>query len=184
VAELIALARARPGEITCGTAGAGSSQHFAMALFEHLAGVRFNQVAYRGGAPAMTDLVGGRVNLVFAPMVESIQQVRADQVRLLAVTRAERHPALPEVPTIGEALPGYAFSSWLGLFAPAGTPPAVVARLSAELAAALRTPEMQARMAQLGYDAVGSGPEEFAAFQARELPRVAELVRLSGASVE
>jgi tripartite-type tricarboxylate transporter receptor subunit TctC len=132
----------------------------------------------------MTDLVGGRVNLVFAPIVESIQQVRAGQVRALGVTKAQRYAVLPDVPAIAEELPGYDFSSWLGVFAPAGTPAPVVARLSREIAAAMRTPEIQARMAQLGYDAVGSTAEEFASFQAKEISRTAELVRLSGASVE
>lgn len=184
VREVIALAKAKPGEVTCGTAGAGSSQHFAMALFEHQAGIRFNQVAYRGGAPAMLDLVGGRVNLVFAPVVESIQQVRAGQVVALGISKAQRSPELPDVPSIGEQLPGFEFASWLGVFAPAGTPAPIVARLSQTIATAMKAPEMRLRMTQLGYDAVGSTAAEFAAFQTAELPRTAELVRLSGAAVE
>jgi tripartite-type tricarboxylate transporter receptor subunit TctC len=184
VRDVIAMAKARPGEVTCGTAGAGSSQHLSMAVFEHLAGIRFNQVAYRGGAPAMLDLIGGRVSLVFAPVVESIQQVRAGQARALGITKAQRSPELPQVPPIREQLPGYEFTSWLGVFAPAGTPDNVVASLSNVIATAMRTPEMQARMAQLGYDAVGSTAEEFATFQAAEITRTAELVRLSGAKVE
>ncbi|MCB4824162.1 Bug family tripartite tricarboxylate transporter substrate binding protein [Roseicella aerolata] len=184
VTELVALAKARPGGLNAGTGGSGSSQHFAAALFEHQAGVRFTQVHYRGGAPAMADLVSGRVDLVFAPMVESIQQVRAGQVRALGISRAERSPYLPEVPTISEQVPGYVFRSWLGVFAPAGTPPAVVARLSQEIQAAMRVPAMRERMAELGYDAVGSTPEEFASFQQVEIARTAELVRISGATVE
>jgi len=146
--------------------------------------VRFTQVHYRGGAPAMADLVSGRVDLVFAPMVESTQQVRAGQVRPLGISRAERSPYLPEVPTISEQVPGYVFHSWLGVFAPAGTPPAAVARLSQEIQAAMRVPAMRERMAELGYDAVGSTPEEFASFQQAEIARTAELVRISGATVE
>jgi tripartite-type tricarboxylate transporter receptor subunit TctC len=184
VAELIARCQAEPGVVTCGTAGAGSSQHFAMALFEHQAKVRFNQISYRGGAPAMVDLVGGRVNCVFSPVVECIQQVKAGQCRALGISKATRSAELPEVPSIGETVPGYDFSSWLGVFAPAGTPAPVVAALSRAIAEAMKTPAMRARMTQLGYDAVGSTPEEFAAFQQRELVRTAELVRLSGASVE
>jgi tripartite-type tricarboxylate transporter receptor subunit TctC len=184
VAELVARAKAAPGALNCGIAGAGSSQHFAAALFEHRAGVRFTQVSYRGGAPAMADLVSGRLDLMFTPVVEAIQQVRSGQVRALGTTRAERSAQLPEVPAIAEALPGYAFTSWLGLFAPAGTPAPAVARIAREVAAALRTGPARERLEQLGYEPVGSTPEDFAAFFAAELPRVAELVRLSGASVD
>ena len=184
VAELIALAQAKPGGLNAGTGGLGSSQHFAAVLFEHATGIRFTQVHYRGGAPAMSDLVSGRVDLIFAPVVESIQQVRAGQVRALGITRRDRAPNLPEVPTIREAVPGFVFTSWLGVFAPAGTPAPVVARLSAEIQAAMRVPAMHDRMADLGYDAVGSTAEEFATFQQAEIARTAELVRISGATVE
>jgi tripartite-type tricarboxylate transporter receptor subunit TctC len=184
VTELIAHARAQPAKLNCGIAGAGSSQHFAAALFEHRAGIRFTQVSYRGGAPAMADLISGRLDLMFTPFVETIQQVRSGQVRVLGTTQPERSPQLPDVPAVAEELPGYEFNSWLGLFAPAGTPTPAVARLSREVAAALRTPQTRGRMEELGYQPVGSTPEEFAAFFAAELPRVAELVRISGASVD
>ena len=184
VTELIARAKAEPGKLNCGIAGAGSSQHFAAALFEHRAGIRFTQVSYRGGAPAMADLVSGRLDLMFTPLVEAIQQVRSGQVRVLGTTRPQRSPQLPDVPAVAEELPGYEFNSWLGLFAPAGTPTPAVARLSREVAAALRTPPTRGRMEELGYQPVGSTPEEFATFFAAELPRVAELVRISGASVD
>lgn len=184
VTELVALAKARPGGLNAGTGGSGSSQHFALALFEHRTGLRFTQVHYRGGAPAMADLVSGRVDLVFAPVVESIQQVRAGQVRALGITRKDRSTFLPEVPAIGEEVPGFSFTSWLGVFAPAGTPAPVVARLSETIQAAIRVPAIRQRMAELGYDAVGSTAEEFAAFQRAEIERTAELVRLSGAAVE
>ena len=184
VSELIARARAAPGSLNCGIAGAGSSQHFAAALFEHQAGIRFTQVAYRGGAPAMADLVSGRLDVMFTPVVEAIEQVRGGQVKALGITRATRSEQLPDVPAVGEQLPGYTFNSWLGVFAPAGTPAPVVLRLSREISAALRTPQVKGRMEQLGYEVVGSTPEEFAAFQVAELPRVTELVRISGATVE
>lgn len=184
VTELIARAKAQPLGLNCGIAGAGSSQHFAAALFEHRAGVRFTQVSYRGGAPAMADLLSGRLDLIFAPVVESIQQVQAGQLRALGISRQARAAQLPEVPPIGEELPGYVFNSWLGLFAPAGTPPRAVARIAGEVAAAMRGPQTRGRMEQLGYEPVGSTPEEFAMFFKAELPRVAELVRISGASVD
>ncbi|GGC29739.1 MFS transporter [Siccirubricoccus deserti] len=184
VAELIALAKSRPGGLNAGTGGAGTSQHFAAVLFEKETGVRFTQIHYRGGAPAMADLVSGRVDLIFAPVVESINQVRAGQVRAIGITWPERSAELPEVPTVAETVPGYAFQSWLGVFAPAGTPAPVITRLSEEIAAAMKPPEMRTRMRQLGYEPVGSTAEEFASFQAAEIARTAELVRLSGASVE
>jgi tripartite-type tricarboxylate transporter receptor subunit TctC len=146
--------------------------------------VRFTQVAYRGGAPAMADLVSGRLDLMFTPVVEAIEQVRAGQVRALGITRSSRSPQLPDIPAVAEQLPGYSFNSWLGVFAPAGTPAPAVLRLSDEIGRALRTPEVRGRLEQLGYEVVGSTPEQFAAFQRAELPRVTELVRLSGASVE
>lgn len=184
VAELIARAKAAPASLNCGIAGAGSSQHFAAALFEHQAGIQFTQVAYRGGAPAMADLVSGRLDVMFTPVVEAIEQVRGGQVRALGITRQARSSQLPDVPAVSEALPGYLFNSWLGVFAPAATPGPVVQRLSREIAAALATPAVRGRMETLGYEVVGSTPEEFAAFQSAELPRVAELVRISGAIVE
>jgi tripartite-type tricarboxylate transporter receptor subunit TctC len=184
LADLVAMARANPGRVNVGTAGAGSSQHFAAALFEHLAQVQFTHINYRGGAPAMTDLVAGRVDIVFSPIVEAVQQIRADQVRALAITRAQRSPEFPDVPAVAEAVPGYEFSSWLGAFAPAGTPPAAVQRMSQALAAGLRDPQLRERILALGYEPVGSTPEEFTAFFAAEMPRVAELVRISGAKVE
>ncbi|MES2710249.1 MAG: tripartite tricarboxylate transporter substrate binding protein [Pseudomonadota bacterium] len=184
VSELIAYARANPGKLNCGIAGAGSSQHFAAAMFEHAAGVRFTQVSFRGGAPAMSELASGRIDLVFSPVVEAVELVRGGQVRALAITRAQRAAQMPDLPTVSEDLPGYTFSSWLGVFAPAATPAPVILRLSREIAAAMRRPEVRARMESLGYEPVGSTPEEFAAFQRAEMPRVAEMVRISGATVE
>ncbi|MFC4167901.1 Bug family tripartite tricarboxylate transporter substrate binding protein [Teichococcus aestuarii] len=183
VADLVRLAREKPGALNCGIAGAGSSQHFAAALFEHRADVRFTHVSYRGGAPAMADLIGGRIDVMFTPVVEALQQARDGQVRALGITRPERAAQLADVPAIAEAVPGYAFSSWLGLFAPAGTPEPAVRRIAQEVAGAMRNPQVRAQMEQLGYEPVGSTPEEFAAFYRREMQRVEELVRLSGATV-
>jgi tripartite-type tricarboxylate transporter receptor subunit TctC len=172
LADLVAFARANPGRVNVGTAGAGSSQHFAAALFEHLAQVQFTHISYRGGAPAMTDLVAGRVDIVFSPIVETVQQIRGDQVRALAITRSQRSSEFPDVPAVAEA------------FAPAGTPTAAVQRMSQALAAGLKDPQIRERVLSLGYEPVGSTPEEFATFFAAEMPRVAELVRISGAKVD
>lgn len=184
IQEFVAYARANPGRVNVGIAGSGSSQHFAAALFEHQAQVQFTHIVYRGGAPAMTDLVAGRVDIVFSPIVETVQQVRAGQVKALGISRPQRSPEFPDVPAIAEVVPGYQFASWLGAFAPAGTPPAAVLRISRALAAGLRDPQIRERVVSLGYEPVGSTPEEFATFFAAEMPRVAELVRLSGARVE
>lgn len=182
VAELVALAKARPNGLNCGTGGSGTSQHFAAALFEQQAGVKFTQVAFRGGAPAILELMSGRIDLIFSPVVEALQQVRAGKIRALGISRTERSAQLPDVPTIAEGVPGYEFRSWLGVFAPAGTPAPVLGRLSSEISTALQQPETREKMIQLGYEPVGSTAAEFAAFQAEELPRVAELVQVSGAT--
>ena len=182
--ELVAYARANPGRINVGTAGAGSSQHFAAALFEHLARVQFTHINYRGGAPAMTDLVAGRVDIVFSPIVETVQQFRANQVRALAVTSSRRSSEFPDIPAASEVVPGYEFSSWLGVFAPAGTPAPVVQRISQALAMGVRDAKIRERILALGYEPIGSTPEEFGSFFRAEMPRVAELVRISGAKLD
>jgi tripartite-type tricarboxylate transporter receptor subunit TctC len=182
VAELIAYTKANPGKVNLGTAGPGSSQHFAAALFEQRAGVSFTHVPYRGGAPAMADLLGGRVDVIFSPIVEALQYVKAGQLVALGVSRDSRAPSLPEVPAISEVLPGYTFNSWIGIFAPARTPAPIIARMSEEIAAIVRSPRTGERMEQLGYQPVGSTAEDFAAFQLTELEKVKELVRISGAS--
>jgi tripartite-type tricarboxylate transporter receptor subunit TctC len=145
--------------------------------------VKFTMVHYRGGAPAAADLVSGRVDLIFAPTVEVLEQVRAGKLRAVATSRPQPLDVLPQVPTIVASLPGYEFRSWLGVFAPAGTPMPVLARLSREIATAVRRPEVKEKLEALGYEPVGSTAEEFAAFQAAELPKMTEMVRLSGAVV-
>ncbi len=184
LAELIALAKARPGTLNFGNAGSGTSQHIAAAVLAARAGIDIAHVSYRGGAPAVTDLLGGKIDAIATPLVEVIAHVRADRLRALAVTTARRSGLLPDVPTIGETIPGYEVALWNGLFAPAGTPPAAVRRIAAEVAAALRTDAVRAKIAEQGSDPVGSDPETFAAFVAAEIPKWAELVRLSGARVE
>ncbi len=143
-------------------------------------------VPYRGGAPAVLDLVGGKIHFVVSPLVVVIEHVRAGRLRALAVSTLQRSPLLPEVPTIAEAagLPGFEVALWNGVLAPAGTPDAAVRRLSAEIGTILRMPEVRARLADQGSEPVGSTPEEFARFIAAELPKWAEMVRISGASVD
>jgi tripartite-type tricarboxylate transporter receptor subunit TctC len=183
-AELIALAKARPGTLNYGSAGPGTSQHLAAALFAAKAGIDVQHVPYRGGAPAVTDLIGAKIQFMASPLVEVIEHVRSGRLRALAITTTRRSPLLPQTPTMAETLPGYEVALWNGLLAPAGTPPDAVRRYAQETQAALRTAEMRDRLAQQGSEPVGSGPEEFARFIAAEIPKWAELVRISGASAE
>ena len=184
IADLIALARSRPGQVNYGSAGAGTSQHIAGALFAARAGVDMAHVSYRGGAPAVTDLVAGRIQMIMSPLVEVIAHVQAGRLRPLGVTTTRRSPLLPDVPTIAETLPGFEVALWNGFLAPSGTPPAAVARFAEETAAVLRTPEMRARLAEQGSEPVGSTPVEFTAFIRAEIPKWTEMVRLSGATAE
>ena len=181
---LIALARARPGSLNFGNAGSGTSQHLSAAMIASRAGIEVTHVAYRGGAPAVTDLLGGKIQAMAAPLVEVVAHVQANRLRAIGVTTARRSSLLPDVPTIAETIPGFEVALWNGILAPAGTPAAAVLRISAAIAAAMRTDEMRAKLAQQGSEPVGSNPDQFAAFIAAEIPKWAELVRISGATVE
>ncbi|MBR0652298.1 tripartite tricarboxylate transporter substrate binding protein [Roseomonas terrae] len=184
VAELVAHAKANPGKLNIGTSGVGGTQHFAAALFEQKAGVQFTHIPYRGGAPAMADLVAGRLDLVFSPLAETMSFIQSGQVRALGVSRTERMPALPDVPPIADTVPGYEFNSWIGIFGPARLPAPIVQSMSEVIAAAVRTPEVSRRMTDLGYLPVGGGPEAMADMQRRDLATMEALVRLTGASAD
>ena len=181
---LIALGKARPGSLNFGNAGSGTSQHLSAAMIASRAGIEVTHVAYRGGAPAVTDLLGGKIQAMAAPLVEVIAHVQAGRLRAVAITTARRSSLLPDVPTIAETIPGFEVALWNGIFAPAGTPPAAVQHISAAIAEALRSEEMRAKLAQQGSEPVGSTPAQFTAFIAAEIPKWAELVRISGATVE
>jgi tripartite-type tricarboxylate transporter receptor subunit TctC len=184
IAELVAYAKAKPGQLNYGSGGAGTSLHLAAAVFANRAGIEMVHVPYRGGAPVAADLVAGKIQVSFSPLIEVLQQVRAGKLRALGVTTARRSPLLPDVPAIGEVIPGYEVALWNGIMGPAGMPAPVVARLASELVAIIRSPEMRARLAEQGSDPVGSTPQEFAAFVAAEQPKWAELVRISGATID
>jgi tripartite-type tricarboxylate transporter receptor subunit TctC len=184
IAGLIEHAKRNPGKVFYGSAGSGTSLHLAAALFAARAGVEMVHVPYRGGAPAATDLIAGKIQMLASPLVEVIGAVRAGQLRPLAVTTAKRSPLLPEVPTVGETLPGFEIPLWNGILAPAGTPPAAIARLSAEIQAALRGEELRRRLLEQGSEPMPSSPEEFADYLRAEIPRWAEIVRISGATAD
>ncbi|MCE2921859.1 MAG: tripartite tricarboxylate transporter substrate binding protein, partial [Roseomonas sp.] len=183
-AGLVAEAKAKPGVLNFGNAGSGTSQHLSAALIAARTGIEVTHVSYRGGTPAVTDLIGGKIQAMAAPLVEVIAHVQAGRLRAIAVTTARRSALLPDVPTIAETLPGFEVALWNGYMAPAATPAPIVNRIAAEIRAVMRTDDMRAKLAQQGSEPVGSTPEEFRAFLAAEIPKWAELVRISGAKVE
>ena len=184
VADFIAYLKANPDKLNFASAGNGTSQHLSGELFNSLAGVRMTHIAYRGGAPAVSDLLGGQVQVIFAPLVEVIQQVRAEKLKALGITTAKRSPLLPEVPTILESLPGYEVALWNGLLAPAKTPPDIIDRINRATIEALRSPEVKAKLAEQGSEPVGNTPAEFKAFIESELVKWRRLVEISGATVQ
>jgi tripartite-type tricarboxylate transporter receptor subunit TctC len=182
--EFIAYAKANPGRISYGSSGAGSSQHLSGALLAHMAGLQMTHVAYRGGAPQVLDMIAGRVQLGINPVIELLPALRDNKLRPLGATTRQRAAQYPNLPSIGEILPGYEVASWAGLFVPAGTPPNVVERLSRETVAAMGNPAMRAKVEELGSIPVTMGAEEAATFHRAEIPKWAELVRISGARLE
>jgi tripartite-type tricarboxylate transporter receptor subunit TctC len=181
VQELIALARSQPGKLNFSSSGAGGSMHVAAELFKSMAGVDMVHIPYKGGAPAVADLISGQVPLSFATVLETIQFVKAGKVRALAVTNNRRSVALPDLPTISEAgLPGYQSISWLALFAPAGTPKEIVNKASAETVRILKLPDVRERLLAQGAEPIGSTPEQLAAILAQDIAKYARVIKESG----
>ena len=185
VKELIALARARPGEINFASSGHGTPAHLAGELFNSMVGVKMVHVPYKGAAPALADLLGGQVQLMFSTMPPALPHVKDGKLRALAVTSAKRSPAAPDIPTLDEiALPGFEANTWHGVVVPAGTPATIVARLNREIVAILHLPDVVERFSSQGAEALGSTPEEFAAYIRSETLKWAKVVRDSGAKAE
>jgi tripartite-type tricarboxylate transporter receptor subunit TctC len=177
VPEFIAHAKANPGKINMATSGNGSTTHVSGELFKELAGVDLVAVAYRGGGPALIDLLAGQMQVMFEPTIAAIEHIRAGKLRALAVTTAARSELLPEIPTVGESVPGYEASQWYGIGAPKGTPPEIVARLNQEINAALADPRLQARLADLGGIPTPMMPAEFGKFIADETEKWGKVIR-------
>lgn len=176
--ELLAMAKARPGEVSYGTAGTGSSAHLAAALFERQTGARMNHIPYKGAGPALMDTVAGQVNMVFGDAASATQQAKAGRVRALAVTGAKRSPLIPEVPTAMESgAPGYEATAWHGFLAPAGTPREIIDKLHTEIAAILNTREVRERLERDGIEPVGNTPEQFGALIKAEIDKWGKVVR-------
>ena len=163
-----------------GSAGVGSSNHVSGELFKMLAGVRMVHVPYRGAAPALTDLIGGQVQVLFSAVTSSIETIKAGKVRALAVTTATRSEALPDLPTVGEFVPGYEASNWWGIGAPKSTPAEIVDKLNGEINAALADPRMKARLAELGGTMLAGSPADFGKLIADETEKWAKVVKFAG----
>ena len=186
VRELIDLVRARPGYLNFGSGSTGSTGHLAGELFNTMAGVKMVHIPYKGGAPAMADLLAGQVQLMFDNLANALPQVKAGRLRALAVTTLARSPAMPELPTIAESgLPGFDLTTWFGVMAPARTPPEIVVKLNAEIVRALNAKDMRERLEKMGAEPPPNNtPERFAAFIGSEAAKYAKVVRDSGAKVE
>lgn len=178
LAEFVAHARSRPGQLSYGSPGTGTTSHLYVELFKGFAGIEMTHVPYKGGVPAMSDLIGGQVQALLLSVTLSAPQVRGGKVRAVAMTGEKRSHMLPQVPTFAEVgYPELKTSTWTGLWLPAGTPPAIVQRLHAEFAKAARAPENEARIHQLGAEVVMSSPAEFAALLRSEHERLGKLIR-------
>ncbi|MGV3493894.1 MAG: Bug family tripartite tricarboxylate transporter substrate binding protein [Ramlibacter sp.] len=185
VKELVAYAKANPGKVNFGSSGSGSSIHLSGELFNTLAKVDMIHVPYKGSAPAVTDLLGGQIDIMFDNMPSAIQHVRAGKLKPLAVTTAKRSPQLPDVPTVAEAgVPGYEATSWFGMFVPAATPAPVVAKLNAALVKVLADANVKKKIAEQGGEPHGEKPEQFAEFIRNETAKWSQVVKASGASAD
>jgi len=180
VKDLVALARARPGQLNYASASTGGMPHLAGELFNLMAGIKIVHVPYKGAAPATTDLLAGQVQLMFNNMLSAMPQVKAGRLRALAVTSTRRSNALPELPAIAETLPGYEASGWYGLLAPAATPREAVARINSETSRIMKLPEVAQRLAGDGVEAVGTTPELFAAYLRAEIAKWGKIVKTAG----
>jgi tripartite-type tricarboxylate transporter receptor subunit TctC len=184
VKELIALAKARPGEISYASSGSGTSQHLAGALLANRAGVDLSHVPYKDPSLAMSDVIGGRVTMHFGNTLTTMPQVNAGKVRAIAVSSAKRIPAAPELPTVAESgYPGFNAVAWFGLLAPTGTPAAILAKLQQESARVIAMPDVRNKFIENGAVVVGNTPAEFAAQIKAEIVSKGDLVRVSGAQV-
>ena len=185
VKEMMTYAKANPGKLNFGSSGSGSSIHLSGELFKSMTHLDMVHVPYKGSAPAITDLLGNQIAIMFDNMPSAIQHVRSGKLRPIAVTTAKRSPELPDIPTIAEAgVPGYEAMSWFGLFAPAATPKPVLDMLNAALVKVLNQPDVKKKIAEQGGDVVAETPEQFAAFIKAETAKWGKVVKDSGATVD
>ena len=184
VPEFIAYAKANPGKINMASAGIGTAPHVAGELFKMMAGVDMVHVPYRGAAPALTDLLGGQVQVMFDAMAASIEHIRAGKLRALAVTTATRSEALPDIPTVGDFVPGYEASGWFGVGAPKNTPAEIIDKLNKEINAGLADPKIKARLADLGGTVLAGSPADFGKLIADETEKWGKVIRAANIKAE
>ena len=185
VKELIEYARTRPGRIDYASGGSGLTNHLMMEMFKSATALHLVHIPYKGGPPALTDLIAGQVSLMFETIVGALPHVKSGKLRALAVSRAKRSAAVPDLPTVAESgVPGFDATAWVAMLAPTGTPREIIARANAEINRGLATQEMRDKLVGLGADPAGGSPEEFGAFHKAELAKWAKVVKDSGARVE
>jgi tripartite-type tricarboxylate transporter receptor subunit TctC len=189
MAELIALAKAKPGEYQYASAGNGTLNHLLGEMLNSMAGISLQHVPYKGVAPALNDVLGGQLPMLFASLPSSLANIKAGKLRALAVSGAARSPVLPDVPTVAETVPGYNGTLWIGLFAPAGVPADVLARLQDGMAKTLAAKDLRDKLEQQGVELAGTAekpvtPEQFASLLNEDIAKWARIVKTSGASVD
>ncbi len=177
VADVIALAKANPGKINFGTGGVGTTPHMTAELFQHVTGIKMVHVAYRGEAPAINDLLGGQIPLMFANLSAVMGNIRGGTLRAIAVTSPQRSPSAPDIPTVAETIPGFAAETWFGIVAPAGTPRDILAKLNAAARQALVNPDTKQRFAELGMTNGSSSPEELDAYIKSEIAKWSKVIK-------
>jgi len=182
--ELVALAKQHPGELYFPSAGNGTSMHLAGELFNMMTGIKTVHVPYKGSGPGVLDLVSGRLHFMLNPMPEPVPFIKSGKLRALATTTRNRISALPELPPVADAVPGYEVLTWQGLVAPAGTPAEIINRLNSELVKALKNPEFEARMRGMGLELYGTTPEQFAQFIKDEHAKWAKVIKATGARID
>jgi tripartite-type tricarboxylate transporter receptor subunit TctC len=181
VRELIALAKAKPGQLNYASAGSGTSPHLAAELFKTMAGIEMTHIPYKGIPPAVTDVIAGRVTMLMTTTISAAPHVKSGRLRALAITSPKRLAAMPDVPAIGETVPGYEADAFQGMVAPAGVPKEIVRQLADDIAAIVRLPEIRERIVADGAEPIGSTPEAFGAFLKKEMLKWGKVVKESGA---
>jgi tripartite-type tricarboxylate transporter receptor subunit TctC len=184
VADFVAYAKANPGKITMASFGTGTTSHLAGELFKSMTGTNMIHVPYRGEAPALTDIIGGQVDMMFATLTGALAHIRSGGLRVLAVAAKTRSEFLPEVPTVGESVPGYEANSWCGVGVPSGTPPEIIAKLNREINAGLADPATKARLAAVATTPIFFTPAEFGAYMTAEIEKWGKVAKASGARPE